>query len=180
MNPLPATNKYVGTTWRQTPQYIGGYILDGGVHFVAALRLVSGARVISVASAVGHAAEHLPPPTLLTATLVGDNGALMSLSMSHCCAVRHVVLRASCPRGDVVVTRGERDGKFGYTVDAIVPGASGSSEFYPFDGVDNELVAFANAVRGVAEDSNSGDEALVDVKIVEKMVTFPGEKMSAI
>ncbi|MBN2219852.1 MAG: Gfo/Idh/MocA family oxidoreductase [Kosmotogaceae bacterium] len=35
-------NKYVQTKWRQTPQHIGGFISDGGVHDVAALRKILG------------------------------------------------------------------------------------------------------------------------------------------
>ncbi|HNR78824.1 MAG TPA: Gfo/Idh/MocA family oxidoreductase [Mesotoga infera] len=35
-------NKYVQTAWRQSPKHIGGFISDGGVHDMAALRAVLG------------------------------------------------------------------------------------------------------------------------------------------
>lgn len=35
-------NKYVQTGWRQSPEHIGGFISDGGVHDMAALRAVLG------------------------------------------------------------------------------------------------------------------------------------------
>ncbi|WP_372590254.1 Gfo/Idh/MocA family oxidoreductase [Fervidobacterium pennivorans subsp. carthaginiensis] len=35
-------NKYVKTTWRQVPKHIGGFLSDGGVHHVAALRVMLG------------------------------------------------------------------------------------------------------------------------------------------
>jgi predicted dehydrogenase len=34
----PSTNPYAGTQWRQKPQHVGGFITDGGVHNVNALR----------------------------------------------------------------------------------------------------------------------------------------------
>jgi predicted dehydrogenase len=43
------TNKYFHTKWRQTPTYQGGYMLDGGVHDIAALRLILG-EISSVSS----------------------------------------------------------------------------------------------------------------------------------
>lgn len=36
------TNKYLGTSWRLTPQHIGGYLSDGGVHQLALLTGVLG------------------------------------------------------------------------------------------------------------------------------------------
>lgn len=36
------SNKYLGTTWRQKPQHIGGYLSDGGVHQLALLTGVVG------------------------------------------------------------------------------------------------------------------------------------------
>jgi len=39
-------SKYHATSWREKPQYQGGFLLDGGVHFFAGLRhLLSGANL---------------------------------------------------------------------------------------------------------------------------------------
>ena len=38
----PAGNKYVRTTWRQTPGHVGGFISDAGVHYVDVLRAALG------------------------------------------------------------------------------------------------------------------------------------------
>ena len=32
-------NKYYASTWRRSGQFQGGFLLDGGVHFVAAMRM---------------------------------------------------------------------------------------------------------------------------------------------
>ena len=36
------SNKYLKTAWRAEPKYRGGFLLDAGVHFIAALRFVAG------------------------------------------------------------------------------------------------------------------------------------------
>jgi predicted dehydrogenase len=38
----PEGNKYVRTTWRQTPAHVGGFISDAGVHYVDVLRAALG------------------------------------------------------------------------------------------------------------------------------------------
>jgi predicted dehydrogenase len=35
-------NKYARTTWRQHPRYAGGFVTDGGIHNIAALRMLLG------------------------------------------------------------------------------------------------------------------------------------------
>jgi predicted dehydrogenase len=42
VNHVKAGSKYHATEWRTVPQYQGGFLLDGGVHAVAALRVVLG------------------------------------------------------------------------------------------------------------------------------------------
>ena len=42
VNHVQAGSKYHATEWRTVPQYQGGFLLDGGVHAVAALRVVLG------------------------------------------------------------------------------------------------------------------------------------------
>jgi predicted dehydrogenase len=46
-------NEYAQTKWRQKPQHIGGFITDGGVHNIAALRLLLGEIVSGCAWSQG-------------------------------------------------------------------------------------------------------------------------------
>ena len=39
---MPVDNKYNKTEWRARNHYPGGYVLDGGVHFVHALQMLAG------------------------------------------------------------------------------------------------------------------------------------------
>lgn len=42
VNHVKSGSKYHATEWRNVPQYQGGFLMDGGVHSVAALRVVLG------------------------------------------------------------------------------------------------------------------------------------------
>jgi len=64
LNWMPHDGKYNLTEWRNKPEYQGGYILDGGVHFVAALRwMLSGLdlQIASLSSVSSQQQSHLPP-----------------------------------------------------------------------------------------------------------------------
>jgi len=47
--PLNLENPYLKTEWRRSPQHIGGFLLDGGVHDIAAITQVLG-NVIEVSA----------------------------------------------------------------------------------------------------------------------------------
>lgn len=74
---IDASKPYFHTAWRQTPGYQGGYLLDAGVHHVAALRLLFGevARVNALAALVDPA---LPPLDTISASLQFDTGLIAS------------------------------------------------------------------------------------------------------
>ena len=58
---LPETSKYARTTWRIHHRYPGGFILDGGVHNAAVLRLLGGevSRISALADRVNPAIGEL-------------------------------------------------------------------------------------------------------------------------
>lgn len=74
MNP---SNKYYSTKWRAVPKYQGGYILDGGVHEMAKLRMILG-EVDEVTCTAHQHREDLPPVDTLIATLRFKSGVLCS------------------------------------------------------------------------------------------------------
>ena len=77
-------NKYYQTSWRAKPQYQGGFLLDGGVHFTAALRLLLGPDN-AVQSAIADTTlitEHLPPVDTINAVLKLKSGSVGSFVIS--------------------------------------------------------------------------------------------------
>jgi len=79
---VPPENKYQNTPWRKHPSHQGGYLLDGGVHHVAAMRLVMQSEIVEVAAHVAQFQEHLPPFDTLTASVQFRNGALGTVVIS--------------------------------------------------------------------------------------------------
>ncbi|GAA6050547.1 hypothetical protein JCM3770_005594 [Rhodotorula araucariae] len=57
------------TNWRRVPDYQGGFLLDGGVHFVAALRHVLPAPITALSAHVTQLNPDLPPADTLRAVL---------------------------------------------------------------------------------------------------------------
>ncbi|BGP13048.1 hypothetical protein JCM10213_000947 [Rhodosporidiobolus nylandii] len=55
------------TTWRTVPDYQGGYVLDGGVHFAAGLRHMIPHPITSLYAHYSQIQPHLPPCDTLTA-----------------------------------------------------------------------------------------------------------------
>lgn len=70
------------TEWRRRPEYAGGFLLDGGVHDIAALRIIFG-EVEEVAGFVRGVDEELPPADTLAASLRFDSGVLANYSVSY-------------------------------------------------------------------------------------------------
>ncbi|KAI5119997.1 hypothetical protein M0805_004440 [Coniferiporia weirii] len=61
--------KYYKTPWRTVPDYQGGFLLDGGVHSVALLRLLLPDPIKQVTSFASLSQPHLPPHDTITALL---------------------------------------------------------------------------------------------------------------
>jgi predicted dehydrogenase len=160
--PMTPASKYYVTDWRRAGEFAGGLLLDGGVHYVSALRMLLG-EVTSVAAMVKKASHDLNPVDTLTATLQFASG--VQASYLNTFAVGTPFSAALTIVGDAGSLRVER-GKL------ELAGPSGVQEircaFY--NGVENELAAFGAAVADGAPHRNSPLEALTDFAVVEAML----------
>jgi predicted dehydrogenase len=75
-------NKWYLSPWRTVPDYQGGFILDGGVHFIAALREALDVPVERVSAFGSQNLPYLPPIDTLNATVLLKNGATGIFSVS--------------------------------------------------------------------------------------------------
>jgi predicted dehydrogenase/FAD/FMN-containing dehydrogenase len=60
--------------WRGAPEYVGGFLLDSGVHFVALLRKIAG-EIEWVSASVSQHLPYMPPADSVTAILSFSGGA---------------------------------------------------------------------------------------------------------
>lgn len=161
--PMTPASKYYVTDWRRAGEFAGGLLLDGGVHYVSALRMLLG-EITSVAAMVKKASHDLNPVDTLTATLQFASG--VQASYLNTFAVGTPFSAALTIVGDGGSLRVER-GK----LELAGPG-KGVEEircaFY--NGVENELAAFGAAVAEGAPHRNSPLEAMTDFAVVEAML----------
>jgi predicted dehydrogenase len=164
--PMTPASKYYVTDWRRAGAFSGGLLLDGGVHYISALRMLLG-EVTSVAAMVKKASQDLNPVDTLTATLQFASG--VQASYLNTFAVGTPFGAALTIVGDGGSLRVER-GKL------ALAGPAGAEKgvqeiccaFY--NGVENELAAFGAAVADGASHRNSPLEALIDFAVVEAML----------
>ncbi|MDQ2744059.1 MAG: Gfo/Idh/MocA family oxidoreductase [Chloroflexota bacterium] len=79
--PTSPSSPYTATTWRITPQHLGGYLSDGGVHAAAALQMLGG-RIDRVQGMIASFRPEEDPSDTLLANLHFESGAVGHLTYS--------------------------------------------------------------------------------------------------
>jgi predicted dehydrogenase len=160
--PVLPGSKYYGSVWRESGELPGGYLLDGGVHHVAALRMLVG-EIQTVSASSKQVEPRLNPADTLAAQLRFANGAVGTYLVSYGVGVPWPpYFFVVGERGALCVQRGE--------VEVTVEGQTQRHTYPKYDGVENELIAFADAVRTGAPYANSPQEALCDLAVVEALL----------
>lgn len=77
---MPMSNKYAKTKWRTEHVFPGGFVMDGGVHFVHVLQMMAG-RVKTVRAETRRLDQRLGECDTAFALLSHENGVLSSLNM---------------------------------------------------------------------------------------------------
>ncbi|KAJ5947249.1 hypothetical protein N7466_000264 [Penicillium verhagenii] len=166
-------NKYYQTAWRKTPEYQGGFLLDGGVHMVAGLRLILGSeeKIATVSAHSQLQQTYLPPVDTVDAVVKTASGATGLVSLSWGSAFNDNIFEFSCEKG---VVKMHFDGVTVNSLDHVIE--------FDGKGVVPEVADFAAAVingRPVAE-RQSPKEALADLEVLEQMLRSgerEGDKM---
>lgn len=161
-SPITDNHKYYHTSWRIDQSFPGGFLLDGGVHHAAALRLVMG-EVAEVSAVVQRASTHLPTADTLAASLRFANGALGSYAVTYAAGASwEPWLCVTGSEGTLRVQRNALEIEVGEAREQIA--------FTGFNGVEEELVAFAEAIRFGRAHINTPQAALADLALVEGML----------
>ncbi len=160
---LPIKADYMGSTWRNSGELPGGYLLDGGVHHAAGLRVLLGEIECVCALTTAHR-EDLPPADTMSAALRFSSGVVGSYLITYAAgsALGTDAVHIGGSEGSLRVSRGE-----------LVIERDGESERQAFNvviSVREELAAFVAAVRDGTPHRNSPQEALQDLAVVEAML----------
>lgn len=160
-NVMSHGNKYYNTDWRRAGDFPGGFLLDGGVHNIAALRMLMG-EVSNVTAFTSQFREDLPPTDTMAAGFVFDNGALGTMSVTFA-APSHgdTGLTVICENGVLRVDREQ--------LELTLSGQTDRSLFSE-NGVRDEFTAFADAILDGTPHRNPPEQALQDVAIIEALL----------
>lgn len=158
-------SKYYETAWRKKPEYQGGFLLDGGVHFIAGIRLMLGekAKMERVSAYTTLLQQHLPPVDTVDATFRLANGRTGTFCASFGTTFSGAEWAVACEGGVVSVV--------GSKVTTKVKRGEETSEEFQDEGVKQEVDAWAESlVRGEQEAYQKPEEALADLEILECML----------
>lgn len=159
MQALIEGGKYFETEWRKVPTHQGGFLLDGGVHFTAGLRLLLGPDnpLVSVSAQTSQLQEHLPPVDTIEATAKAKNGAVGTISISFGTAQKGNEWTVDCIDGTASVTGSK------VTVKDKITKVEDERT-----GVPPEIRLWGQGLaRGKPNARQSPEEALADLEIIE-------------
>lgn len=155
-------NVYYQTEWRRNESYPGGLVLDGGVHFVAALRHILG-PITEVRASAAALNPNIPPVDTVSATLTFANGTVGTLIMCWAHGMPwEEPLNISSEMGALRVEFGR--------LELATGGATNTQELPHRDGVRREFEAFADAIQHGTPHRNSPAEAVQDVAVIEALL----------
>ncbi|KAL6598095.1 hypothetical protein ACP70R_046516 [Stipagrostis hirtigluma subsp. patula] len=151
---MNSSNPYFNSSWRRN--FVGGFILDMGVHFIAGLRMLVGSEI---------------------STVQLENGCAGVFVFAVNSRSPKILWRVDGTKGTIQIERGIDSGKHGYQVLFSSENGQCQKTFYPFCGVNEELKAF---VHDIVEASKDGDhkaeprssyvEGARDVAVLEAML----------
>jgi len=153
-------DKYYQTTWRRDNSFPGGFLLDGGVHDMAAIRTIMG-EAESLSAYVSQVREDLPPADTLSATLRFESGAFGVFTRTFAAdgpwdKFAHVI----GDKGALRVNPGQLE---------ITAGGLTTTQSFEIDNVKAELADFAAIVQDAKPLRSTPAEALRDVALLEAM-----------
>ncbi|CEL11518.1 hypothetical protein ASPCAL14620 [Aspergillus calidoustus] len=157
--------KFNLTSWRRSPTHQGGYILDGGVHYIASLRTLLGAHpgneIARVSAFTSQLQPYLPPVDTADVILRTKSGVTGTFQISRGTSLRADEWTVACERGWVTV-RGEEV--------SVSRGGEVEVQRVPNErtGVPPEIRAWGKAVlEGRVVPEQEPEAALADLEVIE-------------
>jgi predicted dehydrogenase len=158
--------RFLETAWRKTPRYQGGFLLDGGVHFIAGTRLLLGPEnePVKVSAFSSQLQKHLPPVDTVDAVWQLKSGISGTFTCSFGTTFEGDEYAVSCEKGTVIISKGIVTVKpvAGSRIEAI-----DGKDLWQGPGIQEEIEAWASGISsGKIDQRLSPEEALMDLKIV--------------
>jgi predicted dehydrogenase len=168
-------DKYFETSWRKVPDHQGGFLLDGGVHFIAGLRKILPCKISQVSAFTRLNRDYLVPVDTVNAIMQLEDGTTGLFGITFAASKTKFEIELMGQEGCIKANLGGLES----TVTLIKK--NGEEETRGFKdanrtGILGEFVSFGKAVLEGAEDvANDPEEALADLAVLEFMLKS-GEK----
>ncbi|OAX32162.1 NAD(P)-binding protein [Rhizopogon vinicolor AM-OR11-026] len=199
VNFMDQDSKWYKTPWRTVPDYQGGFLLDGGVHFVAALRVILPSSMTHLSGFASLNKNWLAPHDTINATIKAADGSHGTFELSF--AAPSPSRSGAGGGGGIIITGTDgwlqvqqmqaRDFVhntekriFRITVKSATRDANGvlgpeKEEVIdePIRGVEMEQASFFAALEGKDDGLGSPFGALKDVAVIEAALTSDGKLM---
>lgn len=164
------SDRILETAWRKKPEYQGGSLLDGGVHFVAGTRLLLGeeARPTALTAYTTLLQEHLPPVDTVNSVWRTKSGIAGTFSVSFGTTLSGSEYTIACEKGSVTIVGSKVIVRQGEEKEGNVSETEFKDEG---SGVKQEVKAWAESI--ISKEANpkqSPEQALADLEILEKML----------
>ena len=160
----PAAKILQETKWRKNPTHQGGFLLDGGVHFTAGLRLLLGTEnhISRISAYTNQNQEYLPPVDTVDATMKTQTGATGTFSISMGTTFTGSEWSVACEHGTVSISRS--------TVTTVFDGKEEKVTIKDErSGVPPEVRAWGESlVAGERNAKQIPEEALADLELVTR------------
>ncbi|KAF2103695.1 NAD(P)-binding protein [Rhizodiscina lignyota] len=170
---MSESSEYYHTEWRKTPEFQGGFVLDGGVHYAAGIRMLlaaAGEELAELSAFTNLVDDNLPLVDTVNATMKTSSGTTGTFSATWASPVRFgAQMEIAMTNGAVAAT----------PVDVIVKkkGAEDKIDFKKSSGVKEEVDAFAKSIlSGEPDPLLSPREATLDVEVIEKILQSGEQK----
>jgi predicted dehydrogenase len=173
------------TAWRQKPEYQGGFLLDGGVHFIAGTRVMLGQTnpIVRLSAFTKLTRDYLPPVDTVDAILKTKTGIIGSFSVSFGSSTSGSEYTITGEKGYVSVTRGTAGTGGGALVGSMsswvvsqISGAEPTKREFPNEGtgVQQEVISWAQSLCGgkALDERQTPANALKDLELVSDVQPF--------
>ena len=157
---------------RQKPEYQGGFLLDGGIHYVAGLRYLlaaAGQSITQVSAFTSLLQPKLAPLDTVHATMQLDNGNSGTFSLSFGAEYKTgFELQVVTDKGAVTVLPAE---VIVLAKDCAAENKEKRTKVRPGAGGKAEVLAFAHSIKfGKADERATPEQALLDLRVLQAML----------
>ena len=153
-------NKYANTDWRKKPAHIGGFLSDGGVHDIAAIRMLMG-DVRDVSAFVSRTKEYLGSYDTMAVALSFASGAIGNYSVSYGMSGERAMF-VSGAEGHMSI--GEKE------IRIKKSGEEKKVQVNEENTYKLEFIDFYNVLKGKKNILGSSEEALRDLWVIEEAI----------